>query len=537
MKLISLLCSLFTLALMSASTSRKLPVFFSKSGTFKTVHGNPDPGKKGRVTKNRAIHDIIDAIIREGNQLMGKPYRYPVENNRKLDCSGFVSYIYSKLGYQLSYSCPAIAQEVVPIKTHEIRKGDLMFFKGSNKGSDAIGHVVMVTSAEGGDIEFIHSCSRGIITEKYKKNKYYLDRFLFAGRFPAFQAWDGKSAEEVQTSVNAENSGETAVSIIGVGDIMLGSAYPDNSGLPPADGKEILLPVADILKRADLTFGNLEGVLLSGEGHVKQCKNPSVCYAFKSPEHYVNHLKTAGFDLLSVANNHVHDFGKPGISATMKTLDTAGIHYAGLLACPTRIFTAKGLRFGFAAFAPNNGTVSINDLDKARKIVSSLNESCDIVIVSFHGGAEGSGSTHVTRKQEDFLGENRGNPYRFARVVIDAGADVVFGHGPHVTRAIDLYKDRFIAYSLGNFATYGKFNLSGPCGLAPIAELNLDASGAFVSGKIHSVKQRKPGGPVPDPDSGALKEIIRLTRADLPECPLLIEEDGNISKKGNPDKN
>lgn len=518
------------LTIMSASTPRKSLAFRSGNHFRSAVGGYPERIKKVVPPGRPGISDTIDQIISHGNRLLGKPYRFPIENDRILDCSGFVSYIYSKLGFRLSFSSPDIAKEVVKIDASEIRKGDLLFFKGMNKNSSRVGHVVMVTSAEGGDIEFMHSCNRGVIVEKYRKNKYYLDRFLFAGRIPAFQAWDGKQSNGTATSDEASGD-EALVSLVGVGDIMLGSNYPDNSGLPPADGKDILEPVADILRKADLTFGNLEGVLLTGEGKVKQCKNPKVCYAFKSPEHYVNHLKDAGFDFMSVANNHVHDFGKPGIASTMKTLDSAGIHYAGLLACPTRMFTAKGLRFGFAAFAPNAGTISINDLENARKIVSGLNDACDIVIVSFHGGAEGSGKTHITRKQEDFLGENRGNPYRFARLVIDAGADVVFGHGPHVTRAVDLYKDRFIAYSLGNFATYGQFNLSGPCGIAPIAELNLDAKGAFVSGKIHSIRQRRPGGPEPDPDSGALKEIIRLTKADVPECPLMIDSDGSISKK------
>ena len=121
--------------------------------------------------------------------------------------------------------------------------------------------------------------------------------------------------------------------------------------------------------------------------------------------------------------------------------------------------------------APNNGTIDINDHKNAISLVQKLDSLCDIVIVSFHGGAEGANHTHITRNNEIFLGENRGNPYKFSRDVIDAGADIVFGHGPHVTRAIDIYKDRFIAYSLGNFATYGRFNLNGVSGIAPIVKV------------------------------------------------------------------
>jgi hypothetical protein len=86
--------------------------------------------------------------------------------------------------------------------------------------------------------------------------------------------------------------------------------------------------------------------------------------------------------------------------------------------------------------------------------------------------------------------------------MIDNGADVVFGHGPHVTRAIEVYKDRFISYSLGNFCTYGRFNLAGPNGIAPIVKLNVDITGKFVSGRIIPVYQPWPGGVKPDNPDG-----------------------------------
>lgn len=129
------------------------------------------------------------------------------------------------------------------------------------------------------------------------------------------------------------------------------------------------------------------------------------------------------------------------------------------------------------------------------------------------------------------MGENRGNPYQFARVVIDAGADIVFGHGPHVVRAIDMYKGRFIAYSMGNFATYGRFNLSGLNGLAPIIDILVDKNGEFISGQIHFFKQVGEDGPIPDENLKALKEITKLTLSDIPEAPLEISDSGVITIK------
>jgi len=331
-------------------------------------------------------------------------------------------------------------------------------------------------------------------------------------------------------SYTAESQKEKnhTVSIIGVGDIMLGTNYPSNSYLPPHDGKYILDSVKHILQNATLTFGNLEGVLLSGDGPVKKCNNPETCYAFKSPEYYAKYLQEAGFDVLSIANNHVGDFGQIGRDNTTKTLTQTGIEFAGLENFPYTIFEKDGISFGFCAFAPNSGTQKINDYNNVKKIVKHLDSTCQIVIVSFHGGAEGAKYDKITRETELFLGENRGNPYEFARIAIDAGADVVFGHGPHLTRAIDIYKDRFIAYSLGNFATYGRFNLKGSMGVAPIIKIYTDNDGRFLNGEITAIKQEGQGIPLIDPTKRVVTEIQKLTQRDIPECELKILDSGEI---------
>ncbi len=321
------------------------------------------------------------------------------------------------------------------------------------------------------------------------------------------------------------------ITIIGVGDMMLGTNYPSAAYLPPNDGKDLLKPVEEILCDADLTFGNLEGCLLTKGGHVKSCKDPSKCYAFRMPEHYVKHLKKACFDVVSLANNHMGDFGQPGRDKTIEMLKAEGINFAGLIKFPSTTFEKDGITYGFCAFSPNRGTVKIHDIANARKIVAALDTLADIVIVSFHGGAEGSRYRHVTRKTEVFYGENRGNVYDFSHQMIDAGADVIFGHGPHITRAVEVYKDRFIAYSLGNFCTYARFNLRGHNGVAPIVKLFVDRDGKFLKAKVFSIKQPGEGGPVKDPAGQAYKEIIELSKADFPESPVTYKEDGWIYPK------
>lgn len=321
------------------------------------------------------------------------------------------------------------------------------------------------------------------------------------------------------------------VTVIGVGDIMMGTNFPDDSYLPLNHGRDLLTLVQPILQNATLTFGNLEGVLLDGEGMVKRCKNPDLCYAFRSPQRYVDNLTEAGFDMVSLANNHTGDFGHEGRDSTVTTLSQAGIAFAGTLDYPMTIVERKGIKFGMAAFSPNVGTVSIHDYDNARQIVRELKQNSDIVIVSFHGGAEGPDHQNVTCETETYYGENRGNVCRFAREVIDAGADIVFGHGPHVTRSVDLYKDRFIAYSLGNFCTYARFNLRGENGIAPIIKVYTDREGKFIRAEVTPIRQIGRGNPVIDRNNSAVRSLQRLLREDFPDSELIIHDNGLIERQ------
>ncbi len=317
--------------------------------------------------------------------------------------------------------------------------------------------------------------------------------------------------------------------IIGVGDIMMGTNFPNESYLPPSNGEYLLEEVTDILSSGDVTFGNLEGVILDTGGKQKYCKNPKLCYLFRSPDIYLNNLKKAGFDVLSTANNHAGDFGSKGRANTMKMLDSLEFYHAGQLTRPYTTFMIDGMKYGFAAFSPNTGTVSIHDYANAKKIIQHLDSVSDVVIASFHGGAEGKKYQHVTRKTEMFYGENRGNVYRFAHALIDAGADVIFGHGPHVTRAVEVYKNRFIAYSLGNFCTYARFNLSGDNGLAPIINVHTTSSGEFIKAIVTPIIQTRPGGPKIDPKKGVIKKLQELTKKDFPEVPISIDDQGVIT--------
>jgi hypothetical protein len=261
----------------------------------------------------------------------------------------------------------------------------------------------------------------------------------------------------------------------------------------------------------------------------KACTNPSQCYAFNIPSHYADTLKQAGFNLISLANNHISDFGKPGRERTVHHLGQSGLACGGTLEKPWDILYTQGLYIGFAAFAPHKGVADLLDRDTAVRRIRKLNALCDIVVVSVHGGAEGSGAGHVPRQKEQYLGENRGDLYAFSHAMVDAGADLIIGHGPHVPRGMDIYKERLIAYSLGNFFTWARFNLEGPSGLAPVLTASLDTDGRFISGRILSFRQPYKSLPKADPSFAAAKEVARLSREDFPQSPLRISEEGHLS--------
>lgn len=320
---------------------------------------------------------------------------------------------------------------------------------------------------------------------------------------------------------------ETLITIAAVGDMMIGTDYPQNH-LPDDDGVSFFAHVAPILASVDLAVGNLEGTLVDGGEPRKQCKNLSACYLFRSPARYAKHYRDAGFDALSVANNHARDFGEEGRSATMQALDAVGIHHSGREGEFAR-FKVKGLSIAFMAYAVTQRSNLLHDYALAEQTVAEFAASHDIVIVTFHGGAEGASMMHVPFAEEEYFGEPRGDVAKFSRSMVDAGADLVLGHGPHVVRGMERYKDRLIAYSLGNFATYYGISVEGAKGIAPILLATIDETGRFVEGEIVSTVQLRPDGPSIDPEQRALHLIRGLSREDFDKPSLTFHPDGRIS--------
>lgn len=344
---------------------------------------------------------------------------------------------------------------------------------------------------------------------------------------------DGATAGTVAPSMPQQ------VTIALAGDIMMGNTWPHDR-LPIDDGKHLFDDVAPILQQADVACANLEGVIAPPEmGTPRKNPNSKFAFMFKMPPRYVKHLKEAGFDFLGLSNNHIYDFYSEPIAYTEKALTKAGIGFAGANdpaqkgTKPT--FTAykkiNGVNYGFASFGTEYYNANLHDTLLVKNIVSQLRKKADVVIVYFHGGAEGSVARHLPMGAEWFQGDNRGNLRAFTHLCIDLGADVVFGSGPHVVRAIELYKGHFIAYSLGNFCTCG-MGIAGLTGIAPCITVNISVKdGTFQDGKIHAFRQQYMAGPKTDKSGEAIKEIRALTLSDITHSALSIDDGGAINIK------
>jgi hypothetical protein len=168
------------------------------------------------------------------------------------------------------------------------------------------------------------------------------------------------------------------------------------------------------------------------------------------------------------------------------------------------------------------------DIPASIELVDSIRREVDLVIVTFHGGAEGTGAQNVPMGPE-FLGqEPRGDLRQWARAVMDAGASIVVGHGPHVLRGIEFYQGKPIIYSLGNFLTYRGFNLEGPLGITGILQVELNGSGEYRRGRFYPMMQVPRQGPRLDARGTALDILRRLSLEDFGSRAAQITNDGEI---------
>jgi poly-gamma-glutamate capsule biosynthesis protein CapA/YwtB (metallophosphatase superfamily) len=325
-------------------------------------------------------------------------------------------------------------------------------------------------------------------------------------------------------SISAAPS-STGFTLSAVGDVIMGAAP---TGLPPNNGKDLFADVADQL-HSDLQMANLEEPLTddTGSGKCGAATAGKTCFQFRAPPSYANLLRTTGFALVNLANNHAEDFGPQGHTNTKAALDAAGVKYTGPPGLITTV-TVKGVKVAVLGFAPYPWANDLVNIPKAQELVKAAKKQADIVIIQVHMGAEGADKTHVKPGTEMFLGENRGDPIAFSHGMIDAGADIIIGHSPHVMRAMEFYKGHLIAYSLGNFAGYHALGYTGTVGITGILKVTLRADGTYVAGTLIPTHMVAPGTPKMDPARQAITLVSGLSKSDFPTTGAKISADGKI---------
>jgi hypothetical protein len=337
-----------------------------------------------------------------------------------------------------------------------------------------------------------------------------------------------------------------------VGDINLGTAtLPD--GVPPDSGRGLLDAVRPALA-GDLVVGNFEGVLADtgtsekcermraledrrrpARRHRRQTPDTAAarpgCYAFRTPTALAPRLVEAGFTHLNLANNHANDYGPAGRASTEHILDSLGLRLYGPLGRIAIDTLRRGdsvTVVGLIGFTTYPYAYDLLDIARSAAVVDSIRPMVDLLIVTFHGGSEGVRALHVAEAAESLGREPRGDLRRWARAVVDAGADAVVGHGPHVLRGIEFYRGRPVAYSLGNFLTYRGFNLDGPLGVTGVLQLEFAPDRRLLRGRLVPMVQRPREGPSPDPAGTALDLVRRLSAEDFGAAAARISEYGDI---------
>ena len=306
-----------------------------------------------------------------------------------------------------------------------------------------------------------------------------------------------------------------------VGDTDLG-----NTPQLPADPAAYFAPVKAALA-ADVVFGNLEGTMTNATTS-KCAASSSECYAFKVPVSFARVYRATGFTVLNSANNHSYDFGAPGEADTSAALTAAGIVQAGLPGQIGLVHT-HGIAVAFVDFAPYYLTNNLLDLTRAAQLIAQAKREAQVVIVYMHAGAEGPRADHVTRATETFYGENRGNPYAFAHAAIDDGADLVIASGPHVLRGMEWYRDRLIAYSLGDFTNYEAFATVGDLALSANLHVTINERGTTTAVSLTPLTLEPGGRAVVDPSHAAWGFMNELSRQDFATSAALIGPGGAVA--------
>jgi poly-gamma-glutamate capsule biosynthesis protein CapA/YwtB (metallophosphatase superfamily) len=303
------------------------------------------------------------------------------------------------------------------------------------------------------------------------------------------------------------------------------------AAIPSPDS--LLAPLRPLVADADLVLLNVEGAIGSGRTGSKCGPRSTACYALRMPERAAAAFRGVASESAvvvgNVANNHARDAGLPGFAATQRNLADAGVLVTGADTLATLAVTARGDTVALLGFS-TSGSPDARDLAAVRRHVARAAATAARVVVTMHLGAEGVGAAAVRDTTERYYDVDRGNPVAFARAAVEAGADLVVGHGPHLLRAAEWRDSSLVAYSLGNLVTYGSFSFAPPLDRAGVLCATLDESGRPSDAVLRSTRQRLPGIVSEDETGRGARVLDSLSRADFPRTGVRVGRDGTITE-------
>lgn len=297
----------------------------------------------------------------------------------------------------------------------------------------------------------------------------------------------------------------------------------------------LLKPLRPMVRDADVLLLNIEGAIGDGESDTKCGPFSTLCFAFRMPPAAAPALRALagrGVVVGNVANNHSRDAGLEGLDSTAAHLARAGVVVTGADTLASIAVLPKGDTVAFLGFATSGpGTPDVRDLDAVRRHVSRAAARWPRLVVTMHAGAEGREAQRTRDTTERYANGDRGNAVAFAHAAVDAGADLVVGHGPHVLRAVEWRGAVPVFYSLGNLVTYGPFSNKPPIDRGAIACAELDEQGRVRKATLRATVQRWPGHVARDRERRAYVLVDSLSRLDFPRTGARVLADGAVVRR------
>lgn len=322
------------------------------------------------------------------------------------------------------------------------------------------------------------------------------------------------------------NLNQESITVSWVGDIIPGNPKKDML----EDHSRLFTSVQKWITDSDIAVGNLEGNITTSGQSKCLLRFSDNCFAFKADHSFADALRYAGFDIMNISNNHSFDYGNKGFTETIETLLSRDIQAVGLKNEIT-YERVNGIDVAFVSFTPDDRLNNLLNLDAIKTLTKQASKSADVTVMIFHGGAEGSQYKNTPNTTEFYLGENRGNLVQAAHTAIDAGADVVFGSGPHVIRGMEYYEDKLIVYSTGNFAGYNTLYLDEDTSTSLGVKVTINRDGDLLQTQSQLFSLDSSGIPSPTNNIEYTHAINRVSREDFGTNAGVINNNGLVLHK------